>query len=255
MDLLYERTVMSAADDRCGLFTPNLGLALDAARLQARGAALRAGTADLQVLAVERRARARAAVASCRSPDVTLAAGRVREAFEGWRDVGRMDFPGERQGWSADRATSREPRWRVRQDARFGHERATLGVGGAQGDGALIAAVEGMVPASARLIVRHVVRSPRPVVTGTLAQRAARGPAARVFPAQARLAAPAGLRCGRNAATAFRFSTEALAALAGLDSREAVAVEFTDARGDVRTAWFEVGDFAAAQAFIAAGRR
>jgi len=36
IDLFYERTVMSAADARCNLFTPTLGSALNAARAQAR---------------------------------------------------------------------------------------------------------------------------------------------------------------------------------------------------------------------------
>ena len=39
----YERTVMSAADARCRLFTPDLAAALESARDQARSAALRSG--------------------------------------------------------------------------------------------------------------------------------------------------------------------------------------------------------------------
>ena len=54
-------------------------------------------------------------------------------------------------------------------------------------------------------------------------------------------------------AWAFRFPDAAKAALADLDPREAIAVEFLfagDGGGeDVRTAYVEVGDFAAAQAF------
>ncbi len=41
-DLYFERSVMSAADSRCALFTPEIGAALNAAKAQARGAALRA---------------------------------------------------------------------------------------------------------------------------------------------------------------------------------------------------------------------
>ncbi|MFI4975117.1 MAG: hypothetical protein ACHP84_11310, partial [Caulobacterales bacterium] len=43
VDSYYERAVMSAANQRCGLFTPNLASALGAAEAQARGAALRSG--------------------------------------------------------------------------------------------------------------------------------------------------------------------------------------------------------------------
>lgn len=254
-DLLYERTVMSAADDRCGLFAPDLGSALDAARLQARGAALRSGTSDARVTAIERQARARAATVACASPDVSTAAARVRDAFEGWREVGRMDFPGERQGWIADRASSREPAWRLRQDARVGFERATLGIGGTHTASAMVATVEGPPPASARLLARHLIRSPRPLTAGALSTRGPRGSGARVFLAEARTPAPVGLRSGSARATTFRFPAAAVEALSGLDARESVAVEFADAQGRVHTAWFEVGDFAAGRAFLAAGRR
>jgi dihydroorotate dehydrogenase electron transfer subunit len=43
LDLFYERSVMHAVDRRCDLFDPGVAAALDAARVQARGAALRAG--------------------------------------------------------------------------------------------------------------------------------------------------------------------------------------------------------------------
>jgi len=39
----YERAVMTAANQRCSLFTPDLASALAAAEAQARGAALRSG--------------------------------------------------------------------------------------------------------------------------------------------------------------------------------------------------------------------
>src|SRR5687768_16590593 len=53
VDLFYERTVMSVADERCQLFTPDVSAALAAATAQARGAALRGGTSRLSVNAVE----------------------------------------------------------------------------------------------------------------------------------------------------------------------------------------------------------
>src|SRR4029079_12152326 len=43
VDTFYERAVMTAADERCRLFTPQVASALAAGRAQARGAALRAG--------------------------------------------------------------------------------------------------------------------------------------------------------------------------------------------------------------------
>jgi hypothetical protein len=59
-------------------------------------------------------------------------------------------------------------------------------------------------------------------------------------------------------AVAFRFPAAAADALAGLDPREAVAVEFLfagDGGESVRTAYAEVGDFAAARAFQAVAQR
>jgi hypothetical protein len=50
---------------------------------------------------------------------------------------------------------------------------------------------------------------------------------------------------------AFRFPAEAAAHLAKLDPREALVVEFLLPRDRVRRAYVEVGDFAAAQAFLA----
>ena len=59
-------------------------------------------------------------------------------------------------------------------------------------------------------------------------------------------------------ALAFRFPAEAIEALARLDPRESVAVEFAfadGARDATRTAYVEVGDFAAAKAFMALARK
>jgi hypothetical protein len=83
--------------------------------------------------------------------------------------------------------------------------------------------------------------------------------AALAFAAQARDDADATLLpAGAKSATAFRFPPQAIDAIAALDPREAVAVEFLYAgrAGDVaRQAYVEVGDFAAGRAFLAAARR
>jgi hypothetical protein len=56
LDLFYERTVMTAADERCGLFDGPITSALGAARAQARGAAMRAGADKATLELVESRA-------------------------------------------------------------------------------------------------------------------------------------------------------------------------------------------------------
>ena len=56
----YERAVMSAANQRCGLFTPELASALASAEAQARGAALRSGASAAALGQVEQRAQSKA---------------------------------------------------------------------------------------------------------------------------------------------------------------------------------------------------
>src|SRR5947208_350729 len=66
----YERSVMSAANQRCGLFTPQLASALAAAQAQARGAALRSGASTGALADLQERARGKAGAVSCASPDI-----------------------------------------------------------------------------------------------------------------------------------------------------------------------------------------
>jgi hypothetical protein len=54
---------------------------------------------------------------------------------------------------------------------------------------------------------------------------------------------------------AFRFPPQAARALAALDPREAVAVEFLFPGDRARRAYVEVGDFAAGQAFLQVASR
>ena len=64
-DLFFERTVMTAADSRCDLFTPGVSAALAAGAAQARGAALRAGTDAKSLRRIEMNARGQAARINC----------------------------------------------------------------------------------------------------------------------------------------------------------------------------------------------
>src|ERR1700730_14659758 len=89
-DLFYERAVMSAADQRCGLFAPEVAAALAAGEAQARGAALRAGTSSAAWRQTELAARAKANAADCRSSDVATAAARVKSAFPGYAKMTRL---------------------------------------------------------------------------------------------------------------------------------------------------------------------
>ena len=232
--LLYERALMLEANRRCRLFTPAVSGALATSALQARSAARRAGDAPQQLDAVERRAAAKARATSCASPDLATAAGRVRSAHDALSRVTRMHFPGGEAGWAADRTRAKTPRWRVVQKTRLGDEALSFGL-----------ASENAAPP--RLVaVSSFERAP------TLVRLSAGG---RTFLAEDLRRAPEPLRTGDDA-LAFRFSPAAAEALEKLDPRETVRLEFvtlTRTGERSRSAEIEVGDFAAARAFVAAG--
>jgi hypothetical protein len=262
LDLVYERTVMTVADRRCSLFTPDVSAALAAAQAQARGAARRGGASPDALRTVEDRARTKAAGTDCASRDLATAAGRVREAFAGYARLQRIDYPGERAAWRADRTGIGSIRWRLAQDARFGPDRMTFGLAGRQTPGVLIAVaqfVDGQTPYSARLLMRDTVRSDGPYLDGAgasgqtlpLDRRLPPRSALRSYAAEARSTAGTDLRPkDAPAGWAFRFPGQAAAELASLDPRESVAIEFLFPDDVVRRAYVEVGDFAAGRAFL-----
>jgi hypothetical protein len=264
--LFYERAVMTAADGACRLFAPDVGAALTASKAQARGAALRSGVDAASLAGVEARAIAVVGAAGCQSPDIATAAARVRTAFQGYAQLDHMDFPGELASWTAERPpVDGIARWRVTQHDRFGWDELLFGVVGRGAGRPLMAVVsfaDGAVPSSARLVMRDPTTTSGPFLDYRQADMSGRIPidsrlppraATRVFTAEAMSSAGADLRGpGMKSGWAFRFPADAAQALAGLDPREAVAVEFVFPGDDgetVRTAYVEVGDFAAADAF------
>jgi hypothetical protein len=267
LDLVYERTVMTAADARCGLFAPEVSAALTAARIQARGAALRSGADPLDLRVLEREARDKGAAVDCNSRDVAVAAGRVRNAFAGYARMQRITYPGDMAGWRADRTGPGDIRWRLAQDVRFGRDRMIFGLAGRQTPGVLLAVAEfagGEAPYGARLLLRDDRRSDGPYLDGpdasarglALDRRLPPRSALRVYSAEAR--SPAGsdlLPKNGEAGWAFRFPAQAVRDLARLDPREAIAVEYLFPGDVVRRAYVEVGDFAAGRAFLALSSR
>lgn len=266
LDLFYERTVMSAADSRCGLFTPELARALAAAAAQARGAALRAGTSPDEVERAERVARLRAAEADCRSHDVATAAGRVKQAFAGYSRIYRLSYPGDVAGWQADRYATASNPWRLRQDTVFGPDRMSFGLAGREDASALVAVAQfadGATPYAARLVMRDTSRSSGPYLDRATAGPTSGLPLPKRLPPRgaaiglmAEARQPAGKELAPTGeAWAFRFPPQSARALAALDPREAVAVEFLFPGDRVRRAYVEVGDFAAGRAFLQVASR
>ncbi|RAK56270.1 hypothetical protein DJ017_08040 [Phenylobacterium soli] len=257
---------MTAAGSRCGLFTPDLARALAAAAAQARGAALRAGASAEEIAQTERIARGRAAGADCRSKDVTVAADRVRQAFAGFSRVNRIAYPGDVAGWQADRYVSAANPWRLKQDTAFGADRMSFGLAGREDAPALLAVgrfADGAQPYAARLVMRDEGRSAGPYLQRVSLGATTGLPLARRMPPPAALTSvmaearqPAGRdllpkdQAGKAPAWAFRFPAPAARALAALDPREAIAVDFLFPGDRVRRAYVEVGDFAAGRAFV-----
>ncbi len=273
-DLFYERAVMTAADQRCGLFAPEIGAALAAGAQQARGAALRAGASAETLRDVERAALAKAGAAGCAYPDIATAAARVKAAYSGYARITRQTYAGDLAGWQADRILSRNAHWRLAQDASFGPDRLTFGLAGRDGSDALVAVArfaDDAEPYAAHLILRDAARSPQPYLDRWNGGATAGLPLSRRLPPRAALKSysagarsPAGAdllppkegKGGADGGWAFRFPDAAAAELARLDPREAVAVEFLFPGDQVRRAYVEVGDFAAGRAFlrVATGR-
>jgi hypothetical protein len=272
IDAFYERAVMTAADQRCRLFAPELASALQAAEAQARGAALRSGYSGGQIAQVQERADAKVASVPCNSPDIALAATRVRAAFDGYAKLVRMNYPGDVAEWMADRSTSRRVAiWKLSQTTAFSGGVVEFGLAGEDGPSALVAVAvfaDGAQPYSARLVMRDVTLAPVPFINGLQSANGRTPLAARTPPrsatdsvmAEARATAEATLLPNSaRAGIAFRFPKSAVDALSRLDPREAVAVDFLFASRNgpdqVRTAYVEVGDFAAGRAFLAANQR
>jgi hypothetical protein len=263
-DLFYERSLMSAAGARCGLFDPSIAAALTASSRQARGAALRAGADADALAAAETRAKAKAATASCASADLALAAGRVREAFAGYSRLNTMAFPGGASTWKANR--NPVSGWLLSQPGRTKSGPVVFGVAETDtGEPALtaVAGWSGALGASgARLVMRDPLKARQPYLDprrsdlgGQIPPRAM----TRVFLASARSTAAAPILPEEASAGAVvRFPAAAAAALEGLDPREALVLEvvYPVRNGErVESVALEVGDFAAGRAFLSADFR
>ncbi|MCH4268141.1 MAG: hypothetical protein LKF80_07025 [Brevundimonas sp.] len=254
-DVYYERAFVRAAQDKCRLFEPRLTQALEAATLQARGAALRAGRPATELAATAGRAKARAQATPCNDAELDRVKTRVRHAFAGWSRAARINFPGDRAGWSADRFESARDGWRLFQDGATGASPVRFGLTGRTPQDARPAAVVSFVgkprPYAARIVMRDASRSPRPWLAGDgLPPEAARRA---VFAAGSDIAPRDLLASGARAGEVWRFPDSAAEALAALDPREPFLIEFLFRDDSVATARFEAGDFAAARAFLAMG--
>jgi hypothetical protein len=184
-----------------------------------------------------------------------------------------MTYPGDLAEWTADRSTSRRVAiWKLSQAVQFGRNQLVFGLAGEDGPSAVVAVAsfpDGAQPYSARLVARDPSLAPEAFINIIQASANGKTPlparmpprsATRAFMAEARTSAdPTLLPRGARGGVAFRFPKSVAQTLSGLDPREAVAIDFLFASANgaeqVRTAYVEVGDFAAGRAFLEASQR
>lgn len=254
----YDRSFMLAANEKCRLFAPIVAEALTSAALQARGAAVRAGTSPEDLTATAGRASARASQTACADPELVMVTGRVADAFAGWAETPRMSFPGTKSAWDGDRYALVGPGWRLKQTVQTGQSPVTFGLIGDAGRSEALAAVVTFVgrnrPYAARIILRDAARAPQPWPAGSRAGDLPPETQRRAIFATANAEADASLLLAeRKQGQAWRFPDSATDLIAQLDPREAFAIEFLFSDDSVARATFEAGDFAAGRAFIDMG--
>lgn len=257
--MFAERSALLAADRRCELFTPQMRQALEASTFQARGVLLRAGWTAARADALARGAAREVSSRPCTDPVLLKAASDARFGFSGWTRLMGMTFPGGERTWSVRRAADPQGFY-IRQDipgAPLGPRPAVFGVR-REGNGGSLMLVMALnpgeaAPSTARLSFRDTARAPRSIADtpgrlgNGLASLVASPATARVTHAQAR-AVETGERGAR--AVVFTFPDSALYTMKGLDPREAMTLTL-EGRQTI-TLLVEVGDIAAAHAFLAA---
>jgi len=248
-----ERRGLIETDTRCGLLTSDLRAALNVGAMQARGALLRAGWTNAQVRGLEQSVVQAAASRACTDARTLQAAADARRAFAPWLAAGYMEFPGWERSWLARRGASEG--WRLSQAI----ETPRAAVFGVRQQGAaqrltlvLTLARNEAAPTSAQLILRDAARAPARDIA--LPQRIAYGIVAGAPAPGEAMTIPSvrsieRLSGGRSQA-AFTFPDNAFAALLQLDPRESVELRIQTGRS-VQNLYVEVGDLAAARAFVA----
>lgn len=270
-----ERTRVAALAERCDGLSAGARTALEAGRLQARGALLRAGATPQRLDAIaDALADQVSAELACDDPLVANEFARLEDAHAGWRAELQAHFPARHTAWVATRPRfDVPPMWAVKQtraddDVSVTVGRSTAGVDG--GDLALtvLVATNAGVPVSARLIVRDVVLAPD--LMDPTFNRLIKGASASLDPLSDWL--PPRSMCHAvwaadrlrdlsaftvpgdpEPSAAFTFDDDVWETVLELDTREAFGIEL-DVRTDngsvaTTTVLFEVGDVASATMF------
>lgn len=264
-------------NDRCHLLTDAATTALKAGYVQARNAALRSGR-DMTALApVLDNARNAAAAAACDAPQVTSELSTAQNALRTYQVQMRLDLPGNRAQWTGVRTDQDKVEWRLVQYQNTAQADFAFGLYGTLTQNALSVTAhfaDGSRPYAARLLVRNpdvwTAGVINPAAYGLTPQRptgfgdfSTQSFAAYNETDVSTLVKPAvkvnfagfalgGRYVGAQApvdAQRFDFPKVAVMAMAKLDPREDVVIEFDGDKGPVY-ARFEVGDFIPGLAYV-----
>lgn len=263
-----ERAAISAADDRCGLFTGGERMALKSGLYQARNELLRADYAISEINSLTAEVAAHARTLGCDHPSVQNVAATIRDSYRQFAKTNFIEFPGKTAFWQASR--SEHDAWAVRQveetsgailGLRRVEEQSRRPVIRAAANADLktlklavsIPAV-GRAPSTVQLFVRDPSKLSQPWIHGLS------GASNKLTPPPRAVATP--LWAGRQSNEwdvvkdpiyVFYFGDNAIARLEALDPREAVMLELTPSPRDSDQTptriVFEAGDFAAARHF------
>lgn len=241
-----ERRALIETDSRCALFSADVRSALQVGAAQARGALLRGGWSDERLLDLEGAAVSAARARACDDPRTQEAAARVRDSFRAWTRTPSLTLPGLAREWRAQRRPDAAG-WLLVQDIPA-PRRAAFGV---RPDAAALVVPlgwTGRAPASASLVIRDVARAAAPTLAaparrerGLEAGAPLRAASRRIHARDRQMATVNGMR-----SVVFEFPPEILPLLAALDPRESAVIEL-----DGQRLLIEIGDFAAARAFLA----
>lgn len=257
--LYVERRGLMEVDARCRLFSPDIRSALEAGAGQAAGALLRGGWTRVRLGELEQAAVAAARARPCDDPRTISAVAAAQAGFDSWVHTHAMNFPGAERTWAARRTPDPRGGWRLSQEITA--PAALFGVrerDGAQQLTLVLPLPSGQAaPSSAQLLMRDRTRASADILdlrgrtpTGLAAGAPSPATAAHFF-ASARRVEPLE-RGGRQAV--FVFPDSAFQTLLTLDPREAVEVRLENG-GATQRILIEVGDVAAARAFLAIGQR
>lgn len=249
-----ERRGLIEADAQCRLFSPSIRDALQISTAQSRGALLREGWTNARLRELDSAVIAAARARACNDQRTREAAARASRSVAQWVNAGTMEFPGWQRSWVARRSAEG---WRLRQsiDAPLAASFGVFQRGEAQRLTLIVPAARGAVaPASARLVMRNPARARQEIA---LTQRVAYGLEAGAPPAANALSVPSTRTIERANAggsqAAFTFPDATFRDLLMLDPRESVEIHVQQGRVTHRLL-VEVGDIAAARAFLTVSR-